>query len=212
MHVLLTHEDGHSAPGLAALRDLLIATGMVVLTVVPRSGTGWVRQPGVDSRNPIYVIDGTAADAVRQAVHCGLAADARLVVSGIHSRPSGGPEFEGSSAAAQAALLGLVGLSISQQGSDLGWAADLAAELAALMVSRPAPPCTAIHLEVPAHRRSRMPHLRAVQLDPSGALESDELALWTQALLRTLQPRLSGSAMACTCCSGPVLPFIHSQP
>lgn len=177
MTVLITNDDGVQSPGLAALRDAVIAAQLATLSVAPdgpRSGTSRsasFRRPivhspyGGDFENPIHVTDGTPVDCVRVAVMAGLASDCRIVISGINEGANLGDDATYSStlgAAIEGALLGFPAIAVSQQARDgrfrlvdltdydFAHGAHVAAELAKLMLDHPPPLRTVINVNTPA--------------------------------------------------------------
>lgn len=180
--VLLTNDDGYQSPGLSAIREVMIAAGLKVLSVAPdgpRSGTSRsasFRKPvvmtrdGGDDENPIYRADGTPVDCVRAAVLSGLAKDVGVVVSGINEGANLGDDATYSStfgAAAEGALLGYPALSISQQsrdnrfrlvdltGYDFAWSAEIGAEWAAWMLTSRPPLRSILNVNAPGTLRDR---------------------------------------------------------
>lgn len=180
--VLLTNDDGYQSPGLSAIRDAMIASGLKVLSVAPdrpRSGTSRsasFRKPvvmtrdGGDDENPIYRADGTPVDCVRAAILSGLAKDIGVVVSGINEGANLGDDATYSStfgAAAEGALLGFPALSISQQsrdgrfrlvdltGYDFAWCGEIGAEWAAWMLASPPPRRSILNVNAPGVLRDR---------------------------------------------------------
>lgn len=189
MQVLLTNDDGYKSPGMAAMRDALVATGLNVLAVAPdgpRSGTSRsasFRRPvvmtrdGGDDSNPIYRADGTPVDCVRAAILSGLAKDVGVVVSGINEGANLGDDATYSStfgSAAEGALLGLPALSISQQSRDgrfrlvdltdydFDWCAQVGAEWASWMLASPPPPRTILNVNAPGALLNRAMKMTAL--------------------------------------------------
>ena len=175
--VLLTNDDGYQSAGMAAIRDALLGGGVSVVTVAPdapRSGTARsasFRVPIVPKRvggsddSPIYAANGTPVDCVRVAILSGIAASARLVISGINEGANLGDDSTYSStvgAAVEGALLGRAAFAISQQsldgrfrlvdltGYEFERAALRAVPLAKSMLEDPPPARSVLNVNVPA--------------------------------------------------------------
>ncbi len=188
--ILLANDDGYQSPGLAAMREALIAADFQVLSVAPdgpRSGTSrsasfrkpvTMRQLGGDDENPIYGADGTPVDCVRAAIVSRLAEGISLVISGINEGANLGDDATYSStfgSAAEGALLGFPALSISQQSRDgrfrlvdltdydFGWCAQVGAEIAAWMIATPPPPRSILNVNAPGRLVDR--RLKITTLD-----------------------------------------------
>ncbi|RYE41681.1 MAG: 5'/3'-nucleotidase SurE [Hyphomicrobiales bacterium] len=132
MHVLLTNDDGYDSPGLAAIREALIAIDIAVTVVAPdgnrsaRSHAITCREPlalrrhtPADDPNPIFACSGMPADCVRVSVlGNGLWSTPDVVVSGINIGINLGDDLNYSGtfhAAVEAALLGVPAIALSQQ-------------------------------------------------------------------------------------------------
>lgn len=196
VRILLTNDDGVQSPGLAAMRDALIAANVATLSVAPdgpRSGnsrSATFRRPivhtlyGGDEVHPIHATDGTPVDCVRVAMLSSIASDCRLVISGINEGANLGDDATYSStlgAAIEGALLGLPAISVSQQsrdgrfrlvdltGYDFAPGAQITAGLARLMLDNPPPARTVINVNAPAkitNRRIAITHLDRRQWEP----------------------------------------------
>lgn len=92
LHILLTNDDGVDAPGIAALREALVADGHRVVVVAPsanQSGTSAsLTTRGVlevrELEPNVYAVDGTPADCVLVGTRKLIADPIDLVVSGIN--------------------------------------------------------------------------------------------------------------------------------
>lgn len=196
VRILLTNDDGVQSPGLAAMREALIAANVATLSVAPdgpRSGnsrSATFRRPivhtryGGDEENPIHATDGTPVDCVRVAMLSRIASDCRLVISGINEGANLGDDATYSStlgAAIEGALLGLPAISVSQQsrdgrfrlvdltGYDFAQGAEITARLARLMLDHPPPARTVININTPAKitdRRIAITHLDRRRWEP----------------------------------------------
>ena len=125
LHILLTNDDGHDAPGIQALQRILKKTGHRISMVAPsreRSATGMA----VTSRRNLALqqfeenswhLDGQPADTVLVAVRHLLENDPPdLVISGINFGPNLGTDLHISGtigAAVIAALLGVPAIAVS---------------------------------------------------------------------------------------------------
>lgn len=125
LHILLTNDDGHQAPGIRALQDTLKQSGHHVSTVAPsgeRSATGM----SVTSRRNLSLeqvsetswhLNGQPADTVLVALRHILHKDPPdLVISGINFGPNLGTDLHISGtfgAAAIAAILGVPAIAVS---------------------------------------------------------------------------------------------------
>ncbi len=133
LNILLTNDDGYQADGIRAMGAALAEAGHRVTMLAPsgnRSCTSHritvhdrlaIENHGETDGVPAYSCSGTPADCVRVGVLSGLFDRPDIVVSGINHGVNLGDDVRYSgtvSAAAEAALLGLPGVAISQQGDD----------------------------------------------------------------------------------------------
>ncbi len=137
MRVLLTNDDGIEAEGLRAMRRELLTVPDIELRVVAPDGNRSAMARSITTRRPLwvqevdfmdggalgYATDGTPVDCVRLA-HLGLIDDwlPEMVVSGINHGLNIGDDitYSGTVAAAlEAIVLGLPGISVSQQSTVL---------------------------------------------------------------------------------------------
>jgi 5'-nucleotidase len=121
MRLLLTNDDGVSAPGLAALYEAVRDLGEVTIVApdVERSAAGHaitlsdplrVREFQGPGGMAAYAVNGTPADCVKIAVRAILPSPAQVVLSGINAGANVGTNvlYSGTvSAATEAAMLGL---------------------------------------------------------------------------------------------------------
>jgi 5'-nucleotidase len=178
MHVLLTNDDGISAPGLQALRRALLGIEGIELHVIApdsnRSATArsittrsplWVEEVSFGDGSVGYATDGTPVDCVRFADLGLLGHKPELVVAGINHGANLGDDvtYSGTVAAAfEGLVLGLPALAFSQQsqrremnfryGSDFDFthSAALAAALVAHVIAVGMPGGTLINVNAPA--------------------------------------------------------------
>jgi 5'-nucleotidase len=177
MRVLLTNDDGITAPGLqAARRALREIEGVEVDVIAPDSNRSATAR-SITTRSPLtveevefgdgdhgYATDGTPVDCVRFA-ELGLVGNRPdLIVSGINHGANLGDDitYSGTVAAAfEGIVLGIPALALSQQssGGGLGYvsgrfefdlAASFTAELVRRLTTEPMPPATLINVNCPA--------------------------------------------------------------
>jgi 5'-nucleotidase len=223
--ILLTNDGGHAGSGLKTLRNLLINSGMRVVTVARPSqaecDTSLARsEPHEDEGNPIYLVDGDAAECVRFAGASGLADDVGLVVYGINEGLRLGIE-SASQGALEAIIegvaLGKTVLAVSQAAIepllpdaksadyDFRWAAEVAVEFAALMTTRPPPAGTALNINVPSRLRTTKPELTVMRFTDFESLlpvtnecegDAQRLRLARSVQLSNLEPGLDEAAVS----------------
>ena len=162
--IMISNDDGVSAPGLRVLADALGKLGRVVIIApeVDNSAASHsltmrrplhVREVAAD----IYAVDGTPADCVVLGVNKVLPARPDLVVSGINPGANLGDDINYSgtvSAAREGTLLGITSLAVSLaaangEGCYFAVAANRAREVAAEILQRPLPPETLLNVNVP---------------------------------------------------------------
>jgi 5'-nucleotidase len=183
MKVLLTNDDGIHAQGLQAMRRALLETPGVELAVIAPDSNRSAAARSITTRRPLwveevdfgdgtvgYATDGTPVDCVRFA-YLGLVDgfQAELVVSGINHGSNLGDDitYSGTVAAAlEAIVLGLPGISISQQSSageldfrishsfDFETGARFAARVVEEIEDVPLPGGTLLNVNVPADEPS----------------------------------------------------------
>jgi 5'-nucleotidase len=123
MKLLLTNDDGITAPGLEALGAAARQLGEFVVVAPTTAYSGCAHRVTTDTairvepRGPgAYAVEGTPADCVRVALH-GLAADAAWVLAGINAGGNLGADVwhSGTVAAVREAVLhGRPGVALSQ--------------------------------------------------------------------------------------------------
>jgi len=154
MNIVLTNDDGISAPGLAVLEKIAAPLGniTVVAPSTPQSGVGHrvtVHAPlQLHRLAPArYSVDGSPADCVRLALKVLLPGDVSWVIAGINPGANLGSDIYQSgtvAAAREAAILGVAGMAVSQYISENGtvdWTAtgDQAARVVAGIMDAPLP-------------------------------------------------------------------------
>ena len=168
-HILVTNDDGITAPGLFALVERLRELGEVSVLAPDRnwSASGHVktlhrplrvRETKLQDGSTALASDGAPSDCVALAV-LGLVPDLDLVVSGINPNPNVGHDvtYSGTvTAAMEAVIWGLPGLAVSLESPenhlgevDYGPAAEIARNVAELMLSQELPEDTVLNLNIP---------------------------------------------------------------
>jgi 5'-nucleotidase len=175
--VLLTNDDGISAPGLQAARRALRELEGVEIDVIAPDSNRSATARSITTRSPLsveevefgdgdrgFATDGTPVDCVRFADLGLLGGRPDLIVSGINHGSNLGDDitYSGTVAAAlEGIVLGIPAIAISQQshGGGMGYVSgrfefDVAAPFLAQMVSRvtrePMPAETLVNVNVPA--------------------------------------------------------------
>ena len=165
-HILLTNDDGISAPGLFALYQSLreIAEVSVVAPDTERSAMGHA----ITISDPLrvsefeksgqffgFAVSGTPADCVKIAYFALLSKKPDLVVSGINYGSNTGINviYSGTvSAATEGTILGLPSFAISLatfKDANFDFAAKFARKLAPIMLVKPLPRGTFLNVNVP---------------------------------------------------------------
>ncbi len=175
--MLLTNDDGITAPGLqAARRALREVEGVEVDVIAPDSNRSATAR-SITTRSPLtveevefgdgdrgYATDGTPVDCVRFAELGLVGHRPDLIVSGVNHGANLGDDitYSGTVAAAfEGIVLGIPAVAISQQSSgggmgyvsgrfDFSVAAPFAAELVGGLIDTPMPEATLINVNVPA--------------------------------------------------------------
>jgi 5'-nucleotidase len=168
-HILLTNDDGITAPGLFALVEELRKVGDVSVLAPDRnwSASGHVKtlhrplrvkEIKLQDGSPALACDGAPSDCVALAV-LGLVPEIDLVVSGINPNPNVGHDvtYSGTvTAAMEAVIWGLPGLAVSLESPEnhLGMvdyqpAAEIARKVADLILTREFPKDIVLNLNVP---------------------------------------------------------------
>ena len=182
-HILVTNDDGITAPGLFALVQSFRELGEVSVLAPDRnwSASGHVKtlhRPlrvkdiKLQDGSPALASDGAPSDCVALAV-LGLVSDIDLVVSGINPNPNVGHDvtYSGTvTAAMEAVIWGLPGLAVSLESPenhlgevDYGPAAEIAREVADLMLHSQIPADTVLNLNVPGLSLSEIKGLQVTR-------------------------------------------------
>jgi 5'-nucleotidase len=170
MHILVTNDDGVTAPGLQALAQELRKLGQVTILAPDRnwSASGHVKtldrplrvkEVVLEDCSPALTTDGAPSDCVALAVLGLLSSKVDLVVSGINQTCNIGHDvtYSGTvTAAMEAAIWGLPGIAISLNTPenlanpvDYGPAARLACRVVANVIERGLPKETLLNVNVP---------------------------------------------------------------
>jgi 5'-nucleotidase len=168
-HILVTNDDGVTAPGLFALVGALREVGEVSVLAPDRnwSASGHVktlhrplrvREVKLQDGSLALASDGAPSDCVALAV-LGLVSDVDLVVSGINPNANVGHDvtYSGTvTAAMEAVIWGLPGLAVSMESPenhlgavDYAPAAQIAKKVAELMLNSQMPEDIVLNLNVP---------------------------------------------------------------
>jgi 5'-nucleotidase len=170
MHILVTNDDGVSAPGLAALAKEIKSLGKTTILAPDHnwSASGHVktldrplRVKGLPSMDGVQVFasDGAPSDCVALAVLGILSEKIDLVVSGINptANLSHDVTYSGTvTAAMEAAIWGIPGVAVSLNSPenhlgilDYGPAAHFACRVAAQVIANGLPQATLLNVNVP---------------------------------------------------------------
>ena len=162
-HILITNDDGISAPGLRALARSMATLGTV--SIVAPSHERSAAAQSLTLRQPIYcdqvgerewAVEGTPADAMIIAFHTLLKEPPDLVVSGINRGGNMGENvyYSGTVGAAMEGAINRVpslAISVSHRGKDIDYepAAEFTRRLAPLILKEGLPPGVLLNVNVP---------------------------------------------------------------
>ncbi len=170
MHILVTNDDGISAPGLLALAQSLRSLGQVSVLAPDRNWTASghtktldrplrVRETCLADGSPALSCDGAPSDCVALALMGVLPQPVDLVVAGINPGENVGHDvtYSGTVTAAMEAVIGgLPGIAVSLQlpaepraQLDYGPAARTAQQIVARTIADPPPPGIVLNINVP---------------------------------------------------------------
>jgi 5'-nucleotidase len=177
MRILLTNDDGISAPGLQAARRALSELEGVEVDVIAPDSNRSATARSITTRSPLsveevrfedgrvgYATDGTPVDCVRFAELGLVGGRPDLIVSGINHGANLGDDitYSGTVAAAlEGIVLGIPAVAVSQQSSagglgyvsgqfDFTVAAPFTAQLVARLIGESMPEATLINVNCPA--------------------------------------------------------------
>jgi 5'-nucleotidase len=168
LRILLTNDDGITAPGIRALWQELSSIGEI--TVVAPDSERSATSQAITVHHPIRVdefciensnvcawrVGGTPTDCVKIAVEALMKDKPDVVVSGINQGPNMGTDvlYSGTvSAAIEGALHAIPSIAVSLvswKPADFGPAARFAKKLVLTMIERPLPPNTLLNVNVPS--------------------------------------------------------------
>jgi len=163
MHLLISNDDGITAPGIQALSGRMSLLGKVTIVAPDQNRSGASNSLTLDSPVRIretgertYSVSGTPTDCVHIALTGLLERDPDMVVSGINAGANLGDDviYSGTVAAAmEGRFLGLPAIAVSLVFTDRPENYDTAAEAVALLVERlrkdPLPADTILNINVP---------------------------------------------------------------
>lgn len=199
-HILVTNDDGVTAPGLFALVKALRDLGDVSVLAPDRnwSASGHVktmhkplrvREVQLQDGSKALASDGAPSDCVALAV-MGILSDIDLVVSGINPHANIGHDvtYSGTvTAAMEAVIWGLPGLAVSLDSPDnhlgildYGPAAEFARRVVEMMLKKKFPPEIVLSLNVPY---LQMEEIKGVQVTRQGH------RVYNDALIKRTDPR-----------------------
>lgn len=178
--ILITNDDGVSAPGLSALRTAMGALGNAFVVAPDREQSAMShaltlhRSLHVEKiAERVYSVDGTPTDCVLLAVHGLMKVRPRLVVAGINHGPNMGEDtmYSGTVAAAmEGAILGIPAIAFSlatkksEEGCDFSAASAFAGRLAARVLETGLPPNTILNVNIPNSTEGTIEGVRVTRL------------------------------------------------
>ncbi len=201
MHILLTNDDGVTAPGLLALAQELRQLGQVTVLAPDHnwSASGQtktlhrplrVKEAALADGSPAWATDGSPSDCVGLAVLGFLPEKVDLVLSGINPDANVGHDVTYSAtvmAAMEAAIWGLPGIAVSldlpedHKGAvDFAPAARVARQVAQAVLERGLPKDTLLNVNVPYLPEAHMSGIAITRLG---------LRVYRDALERRQDPR-----------------------
>jgi len=177
MNILVTNDDGITAPALYGLREQLKDLGRVFIVAPDRDQSATShsltlnRPMRIERPEPdVYAIDGTPTDCVLVSTHGLLPFKPDLVVSGVNRGPNMGDDvfYSGTVAAAiEGAFQGLPALAISLVASgvaDFTYACAFARSLVDTMVERGLPNKSVLNVNVPNRPAAEIQGVKVTKL------------------------------------------------
>jgi 5'-nucleotidase len=177
MRILLSNDDGYSAPPLALLAESLAPFGEVTVVAPERDRSGSSNSLTLDrplavrrAQSGFYYVNGTPTDCVHVAVTGLLRQPPDLVISGINDGANMGDDtlYSGTVAAAtEGYLLGITSVAVSlvlDGRENYPTAAQVTAELVARFRERPLEPPSLLNVNVPDVAYSTLRGLQVTRL------------------------------------------------
>jgi 5'-nucleotidase len=177
MNILITNDDGITAPALYGLREAMRDLGRVFIVAPDRDQSATshsltlYRPMRIERPEPdVYAIDGTPTDCVLIALHGLLPVRPDLVVSGVNRGPNMGDDvfYSGTVAAAiEGALQGLPALAVSLVASglaDFTYACDVSRRLVDVVIERGLPAKSVLNVNVPYRPAAEVQGVRITRL------------------------------------------------
>ncbi len=199
MHILVTNDDGVTAPGLAALAAALRESGLGQVTVLAPdrnwSASGHVKtlhkplrvkRAHLSDGMEALACDGAPSDCVALAFLGVIKEKIDLVVSGINPFPNLGHDITYSgtvTAAMEGAISGVPAIAVSLDSTklgDYGPAAHAAVRVAREVIARGLPPYTLLNLNVPGLPENE---IKGIRITRQG------LSVYRDELVERLDPR-----------------------
>lgn len=177
MRILLSNDDGYTAPGIRALHDLLGRQHEVIIVAPDQDRSGasnslTLDRPlrAVEKEPGIYCVNGTPTDCVHLAITGLLEQEPDMVISGINAGPNLGDDvlYSGTVAAAmEGRFLGLPALAVSSCSfapRHLDSAAKMVDRLIDELLKDPLPGNIILSLNIPDLELSELGELEVTRL------------------------------------------------
>jgi 5'-nucleotidase len=177
MNILITNDDGITAPALYLLRQELSGLGKVHIVAPDRDQSAMShsitlhRPMRIERPEPdVYAVDGTPTDCVVAGIHGLLAEPVDLIVSGVNRGGNMGDDvfYSGTVAAAiEGAIQGLpaIALSLVTSGrADFTYACGFARRLIEVVLAQRLPPKSLLNVNVPDRPAAEIQGVRVTRL------------------------------------------------
>jgi 5'-nucleotidase len=178
VNILVTNDDGITAPALYLLRQELSDLGKVYIVAPDRDQSAMShaltlhRPMRIDRPEPdVFAVDGTPTDCVTVASHGLLPQPPDLVISGVNRGPNMGDDvfYSGTVAAAiEGAMQGVPAIAFSlvtgTARADFAYACTFARRLAGAVVERGLPPKCVLNVNVPNVAAAAIQGVRVTRL------------------------------------------------
>lgn len=187
--ILVTNDDGFESAGIKALSQALAKIGKTITIAPDRDNSAvshsltmnrplFVKENGPDS----FAVDGTPTDCVVIGIHKILKTKPDLLVSGINAGPNLGDDISYSgtvSAAVEGTMYSIPSMAVSLAGNSSNYtnAANIAAELATIILDKGLPENTLLNVNIPSGQK-----MRGVRVTRQGR------RLWQNSIQETLDP------------------------